>query len=69
MEPTLLNMLLVALFVQLATAVVLTAPTPAITAAPLVAREVTTLGYVLTTYGGTTLCMFWDTVRTFVITR
>ena len=61
MEPTLLNMSLVALFVQLATAVVLTAPTPATTAAPLAARDVTTLGYGSTgTAGGTTLCMFLE---------
>ncbi|KAF1937709.1 hypothetical protein EJ02DRAFT_458498 [Clathrospora elynae] len=53
-------MLVLAILGSGVNAAVLTAPTPTITAAPLVARDVTTVGYISTgTSGGTTL---WDTI-------
>ncbi|KAH7398448.1 hypothetical protein BKA66DRAFT_203812 [Pyrenochaeta sp. MPI-SDFR-AT-0127] len=55
-----LQMLLLALFGHRAAAAVLAAPTPAITPAPLVARAVTTVGFMsIGTARGTTV---WDTI-------
>jgi hypothetical protein len=58
---TLSASLLLVLLGDCATAAILTAPTPtptpAITAAPLKVRDVTTVGYISTgAYDGTTLC-------------
>jgi hypothetical protein len=50
---------LIALLGRYTTAAVLTAPAASTTAAPLVARDVLTLGYQsITTYAETTICMF-----------